>query len=70
MGLEPRRRVIDDLVLEGPAVTTAEIAHRMVVLEEAVNEDLRNRRITGYILLGDVLVSAPTLMSKRHASPA
>jgi hypothetical protein len=41
--------------------TTADIAEQLGVLEEAVKDVLRDRRIPGYLLLGDVLISEVTL---------
>lgn len=50
-----------ELKIEAPVVTAAELALRLGVLEEAVMENLRHRDIPGYQMLGDVLVSDSTL---------
>jgi predicted nuclease of restriction endonuclease-like RecB superfamily len=49
------------LEVEGPAVSAAELAGRLGLLEEAVLEELRRREIPGYRLLGDILISESTL---------
>ena len=49
------------LPIEGPATTTAGIAKQLGVLEAAVKEVLQERRIPGYRLLGDLLISEVTL---------
>jgi len=50
-----------ELEIEGAAVTVAELAQRLGMMEEAVKEDLRHREVPGYHLLGDVLISDSTL---------
>ncbi|MFQ6053821.1 MAG: DUF790 family protein, partial [Candidatus Bathyarchaeia archaeon] len=50
-----------ELKPEGPVTTASELAQRLGVLEEAVKETLRHREIPGYRLLGDMLISDPTL---------
>jgi hypothetical protein len=50
-----------ELRVEGPVVTTADIAQQLDVLEEAVLAVLQERRIPGYRLLDDVLISEATL---------
>ena len=57
-----RKRLRDrELKVEGPVTTTADIAEQLDVLEEAVKDVLQERRIPGYRLLGDVLISEATL---------
>jgi hypothetical protein len=60
---ETQRKLLRDreLNVEGTVTTTADIAEQLDVLEEAVKDVLRERRIPGYRLLGDVLISEATL---------
>jgi hypothetical protein len=60
---ETQRKQLRDrkLTVEGPVKTTADIAKQLGVLEEAVKDVLQERRIPGYRLLGDMLISEATL---------
>jgi hypothetical protein len=60
---ETHRKYLKDrkLTVEGSVMTTADIAEQLGVLEEAVKDVLQERRIPGYRLLGDVLISEVTL---------
>jgi predicted nuclease of restriction endonuclease-like RecB superfamily len=49
------------LTVEGSVMTTADIAEQFGVLEEAVKDVLQERRVPGYRLLEDVLISEATL---------
>jgi predicted nuclease of restriction endonuclease-like RecB superfamily len=49
------------LKVERQVTTTADIAEQLGVLEEAVKDVLQERRIPGYRLLGDMLISEETL---------
>lgn len=60
---ETQRNHLKDrkLTVEGSVMTTADIAEQLGVLEDAVKDVLQERRVPGYRLLGDVLISEVTL---------
>jgi predicted nuclease of restriction endonuclease-like RecB superfamily len=51
----------EEIKIDGPVVSTADLARRLGVLEDVVLEDLRRREVPGYRLLGEALVSDLTL---------
>jgi predicted nuclease of restriction endonuclease-like RecB superfamily len=52
-----------ELKLEGTIVKTKEIAEQLNILESVVQEELKNRRIPGYRVVGDALISEEILQS-------
>ncbi len=51
----------EEIKIQGPIVYTAELSHRLEVLEDTVKEELKRRDLPGYTLLGDVLIKESKL---------